>query len=113
MEYLYKLEIELDDEKIIADDKYDIDSIYDTIRSWFKEEGIPEISKDNSVLIFASNKDDDKEFSRFGLIETELMDAEWFRPYVKKMFWYNNEYGKNYREDIIAEDKKYRQEDKL
>lgn len=108
MDYRYKLEIELDDEKIIADNKYVIESIYDTIRGMFADEGIPEIKTDSHMLVFASNKDDDKEFARFGLVETTLMDSKWFKPYVKKMIWYNRLYGKDYKENIIAEDEHYR-----
>ncbi len=35
------------------------------------------------------------------LVENTLFDSEWFRPYVKKMIWYNIAYGKDYCEDVI------------
>lgn len=107
MDFLYKVEIELDDEKILADDKYYVEDIYAMIRKWFADEGIHEVENDNHMLVFASNKDDDKEFARFGLVETELMDSKWFRPYVKKFMWYNRLRGKDYKENILAEDKRY------
>lgn len=101
MKYRYKLEIELDDEKIISDGKYEIKSIYETIRGMFADEGIPEVKTDSHMLVFASNKTDDKEFSKFGLIETTLMDSKWFRPYIKKLLWFNSEYGKKYCENAL------------
>ena len=101
MKYRYKLEMELDDEKIIADGKYEIDSIYHTFRSWFKEEGISEISKNARELVFASNKTDDKEFAKFSLIETSLVKEKWFIPYIKRMAWYDTVYGTVSKEDVI------------
>lgn len=107
MKYRYKLEIELDDEKIIADDKYEIESIYETIRGMFADEGIPEVKTDGHILVFASNKTDDKEFARFGLIETTLIEKKWFMPYVKRMMWYDTIYGFVSQEDVIKVARKH------
>lgn len=101
MDFRYKLEIELDDEKIIADNKYVIESIYDTIRGMFADEGIPEIKTNTHMLVFASNKTDDKELARFGLIETTLIEKDWFMPYVTRMMWYDTLYGMVSQEDVI------------
>lgn len=106
MDYRYKLEIELDDEKIIADNKYVIESIYDSIRSMFADEGIPEIKNDSHTMTFISKRYDKDDFAAFGLVETTLMDSKWFRPYVKKMVWYNSAYGESYFENVIAAYKK-------
>lgn len=108
MEYRYKLEIELDEDKIISDGKYEIDSIYDTIRSWFKKTEIPEVKNDDHMMTFISDRYDKDDYAEFGLIETDLMDADWFKPYVKKMLWYNRENGKNHSENIISEDERFR-----
>lgn len=39
----FKVEIELDDEKIISDGRYELEDIYDAIRKCFVDEHIPEI----------------------------------------------------------------------
>lgn len=101
MNYLYKLEIELDDEKIISDGIYSLESIYDGIRSIFAEEGISEIKAQDKALVFASNNNDDKEFAKFGYAETFLIEQKWFAPYVKKMLWYDTLYDVESKEDVL------------
>lgn len=107
MDYRYKLEIELDDEKILADNKYVIESIYDSIRGMFADEGIPEIKNNTHMLVFASNKTDDKEFARFGLIEGALLESDWFMPYVTRFMWYDTLYGTVSQEDVIKVARKH------
>lgn len=101
MDYRYKIEIELDDEKIISDNKYVIESIYEAIRGMFANEGIQEVKSDSHMLVFASNKTDDKEFARFGAIECSLLESDWFLPYVTRFMWYDKLYGRVSQEDII------------
>lgn len=100
MDYRYKLEIELDDEKILAEGKYELGEIYRVIRAWFEEEGIPEIETDTHAIAFASNKTDDKEFARFGLVEEAFVVNDLFK-YVKNMTWYDTLYGMVSQEDVI------------
>lgn len=106
-EYLYKIEIEMDVKKILADNEYDIDEIYKTIREFFAEENIVEIPNDRGILIFASCKTDDKELSRFGLIEMSLLLQDWFLKYVKKMTWFDKIYGEVSEENILKAAKKH------
>ncbi len=108
MDYRFKVEIELDDEKILAEDKYELSDIYAAIRHMFAKQDIPEVDSDSHMIVFVSTKTDDKEFAKFGLVEMSLMDSKWFRPYVKKMFWYNADDGTDYYEDIIEEDRRCR-----
>ena len=100
-EYLYKIEIEMDDKKILADNEYDIDEIYQTIREFFAEENIMEITNDRGILIFASCKTDNKEFARFGYIEKCLVQCEWFKRYVKRMTWFDKIYGDVSEENVL------------
>lgn len=106
MEYQYKIEIEMDDEKIIKEGKYVLDSIYDAIRRWFKEEDIQEVKGDSHTLTFIGTNVGKDDFGRMGLVEVSLAEAEWFKPYVKKMLWYNRDYGKDYVENVIEEFRK-------
>ncbi len=106
MKYRYKIEIELDDEKIIREGKYEIADIYATIRSWFAEEDIPEVKNDSHTLTFISARTDRDDFARMGLLEVSLIKVPWFKPYVTKMLWYNNSYGADYVENVIEEFRK-------
>lgn len=99
--YIYKIEIELDDEKIIDEDKYEIADIYSAIRKMFADEGIEEIKNNSHTLVFASNKEDNRELSRFALIETTLIDKDWFMSYVKRFMWFDTLYGVVSQENII------------
>lgn len=101
-DYRYKVEIKLDDEKIRQEKKYDLDSIYNTIRQWFNEKSIDEVASNNKSLIFTSSRQDDKVYGCFALIKCRLMRCEWFRPYVSKMLWYNTDEGDGF-EDVLYE----------
>ncbi len=101
-DYRYKVEIELDDEKILREHKYDLESIYNTIRQWFNERNTDENVSNEKSLVFASSRQDDKAYGCFALIKCRLMRSEWFRPYVSKMLWYNTDEGEGF-EDVLYE----------
>lgn len=107
-DFLYKLEIDLDDEKIIKEGRYDLDNVYDTIRSWFASENISEIITGEHYLTFASNKrGDDKEFARFGAVENAFLDDELLMTYVKRMTWYDTLSGNVSEVDVLETARKY------
>ena len=101
--FSYKIEIELDDEKIIAEKKYDIKSIYSAIRDLFAREKIKEIkSHVPNMLTFASNKKDSKELGRFGAVESALLVKDQrLLPYISKVTWYDTLYNKVNTEDVL------------
>lgn len=101
-DYRFKVEIELDDDKIISENKYDKDGIYDTIRSLFKEKGIAEKPFDGKTMVFYSSRQDEQIYGEFALLKCGLIMADWIRPYIKKMYWYNADYSDDYCEDVLA-----------
>lgn len=109
MDYIYKIEIELDDEKIICEDKYEIVDIYNMIRKCFASEGFVEEKKNEKSMIFAYKKGDSKAFSKVGIVCNALYDAKWFKPYVTKMLWFD--LSDDSVEDVLASfssyDRKY------
>jgi hypothetical protein len=107
MDYRYKIEIELDDDKIISDNIYVLESIYENIREMFADEEISEIKTNAHMLVFASNKSDDKELARFGLIETTLIEEDWFMPYVTKMMWYDTLHSTISQENVLEVARKH------
>ncbi|MCM1333740.1 MAG: hypothetical protein NC084_07155 [Bacteroides sp.] len=107
-DFAQKVEIILDNEKILADDIYELNDIYRSIKDMFTQRGMHDVSQDDK-LIFISRKGEKDAYCTCGLNVNYLYDAEWARPYLKKMLWYNGNRGSV--EDALAIcsafDKKY------
>ncbi|MBO5577417.1 MAG: hypothetical protein J5956_14135 [Ruminococcus sp.] len=102
MEYRYKLEIELDEDKIRADGEYTVEQLRQHIIDSFADVGITNMVEDSKTMIFIDNTYDFDFFARFGLIVSDLYyDEPWFCKYAKKVLWYNNGHGKDHCEDVI------------
>lgn len=97
MDYLYKVEIELDDDKIIADGKNELSDIYEEIREIFKSKNIPEAENNEHKLIFATKE---KKYVYMQMALDEIGEIS-IKPYIKKLLWYNNDRGEGYCEDWL------------
>ena len=103
MEYRYKLEIELDEDKIRADGEYTVEQLRQHIIDSFADVGITNMVEDGKTIIFIDNSYNFDYFARFGLIASDLYyDEPWFSKYANKMLWYNAEHGNDHCEDVIA-----------
>lgn len=96
----FKVEILLDEDKIREVGEYKPESIYKAIRESFAGFDLPELPTEDGTLVFC-DKGRNRDFGALGSIAVDLYDANWFRPYVKKFLWYNNEAGSV--EDIVKE----------
>jgi len=102
-EYRYKLEIELDENMIIKDNKYEIQALRQRIIERFADLGIVEMVEIGRTMKFVNNDYDYDYYARFGRIATELYyKQKWFRRYAIKMLWYNNANGENHCENMLA-----------
>ena len=102
---MLKLEIKLDDDKIIADSKYKLDGIYQTLEKAFIEADLQEKKEANGTLmVYGTGKPAD--FGSFGWIITSLKKKEWFMKYVTKWIWYNSDDGYD-ENDFAVEDVLY------
>lgn len=101
MDYRYKIEIELDDEKIIKDGEYELDSIYECVRQMFALENIKEVPSDSRVMTFVSNRYDKDDYAVMWNILAFLFEANWAKPYLIKMLWYDMECNKLNCEDVL------------
>lgn len=108
MDYAFKVEIALDDEKILADQVYDLDDMYKIIREMFTQKDMHDVSEGNGQLTFISKKGEKDVFSTCGLNVTELYQSEWAVPYLKKMLWYNGSNG--VVDDVLYECRNYERE---
>ena len=99
VEYLYKITVEIDDEKVRTLGEHDLDAVYRTVRDTFTRCDFTERSKDNHKLIFTIEDCKDA-FSDVGLATNALHDS-WLGKYIKRMDWYDA--GDGSTEDVLAE----------
>lgn len=102
---MLKLEIKLDEDKIIEDHKYKVESIYQALeQSFAKYQLRKEVKPDGTMFFYGNGRS--KDYGAFGCIITSLRDKAWFMDYVTKWVWYNSDDGDN-EEDFVVEDVLY------
>ena len=99
IDYLYKITVEIDDEKIRTLGEHDVDNVYRVVRNTFAKCDFTERSKDNRRLIFTIEDCKDA-FSDVGLATNALHDS-WLGKYIKRMDWYDADDGST--EDMLEE----------
>ena len=106
MDIKFKVEITLDKDKIIDEQKYLVKTIEEVIRKVFTDKGIEDKSNDN-MLIFCTD-----DHNMFAIMWVAIMkiDSSNVKPYIKSFTWYNNE--TQGIEDILKESAEYEREQK-
>lgn len=99
MDYLYKLTVEIDDDKVLRLQRHDLGAVYQTVRDTFAECNFQEQSQDDRELIFTIGKGKDS-FSEVGIVTNSLYDS-WLGPYLKRMEWYDA--SDDSTEDVLRE----------
>ncbi len=102
---MLKLEIKLDDSKIRADQKYKVESIYQSLEQTFAKYKLRMVQESDGTLFFCGNGNP-RDYGAFGCIITSLKEKAWFMDYVTKWIWYNSDDGEN-EEDYAVEDVLY------
>lgn len=106
MNYEFKLIIEIDDELIISDKKYEPDSVYKYVKSICGKHTLKDVSE-GKRLIYITSPEDKKGFSSVGIAINTLYDSD-IRKYIKTFEWHNSDGEVEYVLDEIAQfDKKY------
>ena len=91
---MLKMLIELDENKILSEKKYDLDSIKKVINDSCSARGI--YMDDKGFYVGGT-------FGKFGGLILGLSKEEWFMENVSKWLWYNSDESDN-PEDFIVED---------
>lgn len=99
MDYLYKLTVEIDDDKVLRLQRHDLGAVYQTVRDTFAECNFQEQSQDDRELIFTIGEGKDS-FSEVGIVTNSLYDS-WLGPYLKRMEWYDA--SDDSTEDVLRE----------
>ena len=102
---MLKLEIKMDDQKMIKDKKYKPESVYKVIDDLFQRYHIRKEIKDDGTHVFYGTGDR-KDYGSFGFLITSLREWEWFMEYVVKWIWYNSDRGHT-EDDFSVEDVLY------
>lgn len=101
-DYLYKITVEIDDDKVKRLNQHDLDAVYQTVRDAFTEQNFSDVSE-GKQLIFTI-KQDRRAFSAVGLATNSLYDC-WMGKYIKRMDWYDAE--EDSVEDVLKEFKTF------
>lgn len=84
---MLKMVIEFDEDKIKREGKYDLQKMYASLYERFTEEGL-RVEK-NGVYVDGGKESD---LMSFMVIATALPGIEWFRKYIKKWDWYEEDW---------------------
>ena len=109
MDYLYKLTVEIDDDKVLRLQRHDLGAVYQTaaIEPLTLLLMVSAKSQDDRELIFTIGEGKDS-FSEVGIVANSLYDS-WLGPYLKRMEWYDA--SDDSKEDVLREigdfDEKY------
>lgn len=102
---MLKLEIKMDEAKILADKKYRVESIYQALEQAFSRYNLNHTKTDDGTIWFTGNGNP-KDYGAFGSIITSLREKTWFMDYVTRWVWYNSDDGEN-EDDFAVEDVLY------
>ncbi|RDU59492.1 hypothetical protein [Helicobacter sp. MIT 14-3879] len=93
---------ELDEEKILREGEYDLETIYAKIEELaIKRAGLSKVSKNHYEFRGTKNAQ-----AHLGILVFNcLRKCEWFTRNVKTWYWLDDRYGKDYAEDIIEKSK--------
>ena len=93
-EHTLKMVIEFDEEKIEKEGKYDLQRMYAHLAERFTENGLMVVK--NGIYVDGGNE---KDLMYFMAIATSLPGIEWFKRYIKKWDWYEDDWEEP--EDLI------------
>lgn len=96
--YEFMVVVELDDEKILSDEKYDLEDTYRVVKKAFVDEGLIDISE-GKRLTFMTKQGDSQGCASVGVV-INLLWRSWAKPYLKVMEWHGFDDGTV--EDVIA-----------
>ena len=99
---MLKLEMKLNDNRILQAAKYQPDSIHNAVdKAFSKYQFKREVLSDGTICYYSNGRS--KDYGAFGRLITTLKDKEWFLPYLDKWLWYNSDDSDN-ENDYVVED---------
>lgn len=83
----FKVEILIDEEKVIADDRYEPEILYKYIRDMFKRFQLCEIKTDQSNHIIFIDRGTNKDMAGLASAAVDLYNTDWFSEYAMRFLW--------------------------
>ena len=99
MDYLYKITVGIDDDKVLSMGEHDLDAVYQTVRDTFAGCNFREQTADKGMLVFTIGEGKDS-FSEVGIATNALYDS-WLSKYFNRMEWYDA--SDDSTEDVLKE----------
>lgn len=100
---MIKVEIELDEQKIIDEDKYYPEEIMQCLDEAFLENGQQILEADGFRRVYRDGGNTEKDFAVLSKLVLMFAKKKFFLPYAKKILWYNSDNGKD-ENDFMVED---------
>lgn len=95
---MLKIEIEMNEEKVLKEGKYDLNKMYEIIDGAFVRYGIVKLDKG----IYRDNGSN-KDWANMWVVIFTLTEIDWFINNVSKLMWYNSDYSTD-ENDFAVED---------
>lgn len=104
---MMKMLIQLDEERVIKDEKYDLSDMWRFIDEEFEDECKKEVQPDGSVLY--SGIPNKNYYKRINVAAMILKGQKWFGEYCIRWIWYDNDYNESkpfYEMDVLERQRK-------
>ena len=99
--FRFKVEILLNEEKIVADHEYKPETLYTYIRDMFRQYHLKEVQTDTPNHIIFVDRGTNKDYGGFWNGIWELYDQAWFKKYALKCLWFDK--NEDEPEDVLKE----------
>lgn len=99
---MIKMEIRMDDEKILQERKYNLKAVHDAVDKAFAQWSFKGEQTDSGSVVYKDNGSE-RDFGRFGCIVNALKKQEWFMANVLTWILYDSD-DSDSPEDFAVED---------
>lgn len=89
MTYKYKVEIVIDEVKVVKDDIYEPTEMYEFIRNMFRRFDLPEIKTDKPYHLIFTDKGRSRDMGILASNAIDLYESDWFKKYAVEFYWHS------------------------
>ncbi len=86
--FKYKVEILLDEGKIIADYEYKPETLYKHIRDMFRQYHLKEVHTETPNHIIFVDRGKNKDMAGLACAASDLSQIDWFKKYTDEFYWW-------------------------
>ena len=102
--YRFKVEIIIDEEKVVKDQLYNPKKMYKYIRDMFRQYHLKEVQTETPNHIIFVDRGTNKDMAGLACAAIDLSEIDWFRKYTDEFYWYEpNKFGEIVRINAFDE----------